>query len=74
MRRSIIIILTVLLLLLVAAAGVLFLIRPSVTDMQRQTVEEQLIAMIEDGQVKIETSPFRRWRVRKRNSSNRKKS
>lgn len=54
MRRSIIIILTVLLLLLVAAAGVLFLIRPSVTDMQRQTVEEQLIAMIEDGQVKIE--------------------
>lgn len=54
MRRSIIIILTVLLLLLVAAAGVLFLIRPSVTDIQRQTVEEQLIAMIEDGQVKIE--------------------
>lgn len=56
-RRLVIMIMTVILLLLAAAAGVLFLVRPSVIDMQRRAAEDQLIALIEEGHTQIEAIP-----------------
>ena len=46
----------VILLLFVAAAGVLFLARPTIIDMQRQASEEELLRLIEDGQTNIQIS------------------
>ena len=53
-RRVILILLMVFFLLSVAAAGALFLMRPSVVDMQRRAAEDQLIEQIEAGQTQIE--------------------
>ena len=56
-RRVILILLMVIFLLSVAVAGALFLIRPSVVDMQRHAAEDQLIALIEAGQTQIDAIP-----------------
>ena len=56
-RRLEIVILAVILLLLIATAGILFLIRPSMIDMQRRAAEDQLITLIEEGQTRIEAIP-----------------